>query len=94
MITPPSHLNDLLECAVDRRADVGHVLPEINSGNGALRDTLGGEFELLFSSVSIQTLKDWNVSNLPCRHPCRHQKHQTGSSQIARVYTAPSPLCS
>jgi hypothetical protein len=40
-------LNELLESPVDGRADVGHILPEVNGGNGALGDALGGELELL-----------------------------------------------
>lgn len=40
-------LDDLLESTVDRRTDVGDVLPELNSGHGPLGDALGGEFELL-----------------------------------------------
>ena len=46
-------LNDLLESTVDGGPDVRHVLPEINGGDGTLGDTLGGEFKLLFLTVSL-----------------------------------------
>lgn len=41
------YLNELLESPVDGRADVGNVLPEVDGGNGALGNALGGELELL-----------------------------------------------
>lgn len=41
-------LNNLLESTVDGGPDVGHVLPEINGGDGTLGDALGGKLELLF----------------------------------------------
>jgi hypothetical protein len=44
---PPSHLDELLESSVERRADVRDVLPEIDSGKSALRYSFRGEFELL-----------------------------------------------
>lgn len=37
----------LLESSVDRRADVGDVLPEIDRGDGALGNALRCELELL-----------------------------------------------
>jgi len=40
-------LDELLESAVDRRADVGDVFPEVNCGNSTLADTFWGEFEFL-----------------------------------------------
>lgn len=40
-------LDELLEGAVDRRADVRNVLPEVDSRHGPLGNTLGGELKLL-----------------------------------------------
>ena len=40
-------LDHLLESTVDGRADVGDILPEVDGGNSALADALGGELELL-----------------------------------------------
>lgn len=40
-------LDELLEGTVDWRADVGDILPEIDSGNRTLGDTLWGELKLL-----------------------------------------------
>ena len=40
-------LDHLLESTVQGRADVGDVLPEVDRGQGALGDALGGELELL-----------------------------------------------
>lgn len=44
-------LDELLERPVDRRADVGHILPEVNGCQGALGNALGRELKLL---VDIQ----------------------------------------
>jgi hypothetical protein len=43
----PRRLDELLESAVDRGADVGHILPEVDGCEGALRDTFGSELEFL-----------------------------------------------
>ena len=40
-------LDHLLESTVDGGADVRHVLPEVDGGNSALADALGGELEFL-----------------------------------------------
>ena len=40
-------LDELLESSVDGRSDVGNGLPELDGGERALGDTLGGELELL-----------------------------------------------
>ena len=40
------HLDQLLEGAVDGRADLG-ALVEVDGGDGALADAFGGEFEFL-----------------------------------------------
>lgn len=40
-------LDDLLESTVDGRSDIGDLLPEVNGGDSALGDALGGELELL-----------------------------------------------
>ena len=45
-------LDELLERAVEGRADVGDVLPEVDGGEGPLGDTLGGELELLLDGLT------------------------------------------
>jgi len=40
-------LDELLEGAVDRRADVRNILPEVDGHHGTLGNTLGGKLELL-----------------------------------------------
>ena len=47
MIVRTGLLNQLLESAVDGRANVGNVLPEVDSGDRAFGDALRGELELL-----------------------------------------------
>lgn len=42
-----AHLDELLESTVERRADVGNFLPEVDRGDSALGDALRGELELL-----------------------------------------------
>ena len=41
------HLDKLLERAVNWRANVGDVLPEVNRGNGTLGDAFGRKLKLL-----------------------------------------------
>ena len=40
-------LDELLERAVERRADVRHILPKVDGRESPLADALGGELELL-----------------------------------------------
>ena len=40
-------LDELLESAVERRAEGLDLLPEVDGGGGALGDALGGELEFL-----------------------------------------------
>jgi hypothetical protein len=46
-LTIKCSLNQLLESAIDRRADIWDALPEVNSGDRTLADTLWCEFKLL-----------------------------------------------
>lgn len=48
-------LDELLESTVDGRADIGHVLVELDGGNSTLADTLWGEFELLVNILICTT---------------------------------------
>ena len=48
---PP--LDELLESAVDRRADLGSLI-EIHCGDGALGDAFGGELEFLPRWLAFQ----------------------------------------
>jgi hypothetical protein len=50
-LTTIFRLDDLLESAVDGRADVGHILPEVDGGGRALGNALGGELELLLKQA-------------------------------------------
>ena len=51
-VTKRSSLDELLEGAVDGRADFG-ALVEIDCGYGTLADAFGGKFEFLNTMVSI-----------------------------------------
>ena len=42
-----AYLDELLESTVERRADVGNLLPEVHRGDSALGDTLRGELKLV-----------------------------------------------
>jgi len=57
--SPIQHLrlDDLLESAVDGRANVGNVLPEVDGGQRALGNTLRGELELLLSQ-QVSTIRN------------------------------------
>lgn len=88
-----SSLDELLEGAVDGRADFG-ALVEIDCGYGTLTDAFGGKFEFLDTLVSIPGFEDGKIEGelIPCRRPCMHRWHRTGSDRIARSSIAPSPL--
>lgn len=51
IITP--RLEDLLERAVDGRADVGHILPEVDGSDRPLGNALRGELELLLKAKTL-----------------------------------------
>ena len=51
-------LDELLECAVERRADVRDILPEVDGGESPLRDTRGGEFEFLLGVLAFSIMGD------------------------------------
>jgi hypothetical protein len=46
-------LKDLLERAVNGRADVGHILPEIDGSDRPLGNALRGELELLLKAKTL-----------------------------------------
>ena len=90
-------LDELLESAVDGRPDVGHILPEVDGGDRALGNALGGELELLLEAdrlagESIDCTQ--TGGNLPCTHRGTGPTRRSGSGRTARAYTSPSPWCS
>jgi hypothetical protein len=53
---PSLNLDKLLESAVNRRADVRDILPEVHGGDSALGDALWGELELLYGVSVIYSI--------------------------------------
>ena len=84
-------LDELLEGAVDGRADFGAFV-EIDGGYGTLADAFGGEFKFLVIWLAYWGLSRGNRGLLPCRRLCMHRWHRIGSDRIARASIAPSPL--
>jgi hypothetical protein len=77
---PPSHLDELLESSVERRADVGDVLPEIDSGKSALRYSFRGEFKLLQWCQYCS-----NISNRGCKSYLVNILVSTGSTKSVKT---------